>query len=444
MATAVTLTGSGAPVTLVDSAGRAADLTRGRPANRQVAMYGDSRTSNGILINASTNEFYGRNLLSWPRILSKQAFDHNTSDVHGVGGYTSAQVLALLQSSIPSETAGTIVVLCGTNDTDASAITTYYPAIQELVLRYGKILIWLNEMPRGGSNVLAGSLLANHLQRVAWLNAQSSVSGVYVADSFGAMVNPTDASAQPLSNLMPVDGLHPTNYGAYIGTSGSLLNILNYLFSPRNLLCTSNADAYSATDNPRGVLNANPMLTGVGGTVGSAGSGTLSGTVADSWTASMASATGLTCVMTGDVSTTSFNGLTYAAKTWMRAVFSGTPTSSGALWKLLANTGISSNIALGNTLEQTVEYEMDAAQTGILSIESEAILSSFNRRDMMWQVATELYPTTAIAAVMRVGPWVADAATVGFYKPQLSVQFIQNVAASATIRFRACAVRKVA
>lgn len=420
-----------------------------RPVNLQVSIYGDSRVANGILVNATNNEFYGRHLLAWPRILSRQAFEHNTSDVHGVGGYTSADVLALLQATLPLDAAGTIIVLCSTNDrgagmTAAQSIANLQ-AIQTLVTKiYGKVLIWLNEMPRGGSNVLTSPQLQYHLQVVAWLNQQAVVLGVYIADSFGPMVNPTDTSASPLANLMPVDGLHPSSYGAYIGTSGSLLSILNFLFPSRNVLCTSAADLYDATNNPRGALNANPMLAGTGGSVGSAGGGTLSGTVADNWTASMASATGLTCVMTGDVSTTSFNGVTYAAKTWMRAVFSGTPSSAGALWKLVANTALQSNIALGDVLDQTLEYELDAAQTGILSIENEAVLSSFNRRDMMWQLATELYPVAAIPAVLRVPPWVADAATVGFYKPQISVQFIQSVAASATVRFRACAARKLA
>jgi hypothetical protein len=421
----------------------------GRPINRQVSIYGDSRPPNGILINASNNQFYGRGILSWPRILSRQAFDHNTSDVHGVGGYTSDQVLGLLQTGLPTDTAGTIVVLCSTNDRGVAAMTAAQSiynllAIQTLVLSYGKVLIWLNEMPRGGSNVLTSPQLQYHLQVNAWFNQQSVVPGVYVADSFGAMVNPTDTSASPLANLEPVDGLHPTSYGAYIGTSGSLLTILNFLFPPRNLLCTSAADLYDAANNPRGVLNANPLMTGVGGSIGANGGGTLSGTIADNYTVSMVNATGVTAVMTGDVSTTSFNGVTYAAKTWTRAAITGTPSSAGALLKIVGNTAIQSNIALGDTLEQTVEYEMDAAQTGILSIENEAVLSSFNRRDMMWQVATELYPTVGIAAVMRVGPWVADAATIGFYKPQLSIQFIQSVAVSATVRFRACAVRKVA
>lgn len=420
----------------------------GRPVNRQVAVFGDSRSANAILVNGTTNQFYARGLLNWARVLSKQAFDHATTDVTGTGGFTSAQVLASIQTGLPLTSAGTIVVLCSTNDRaaflPASTSITNLLAIQNLVRSYGKVLIWLNEMPRGSSNVLAGSDLAAHLSVVSWLNAQSSIPGVYVANSFGRMVDPTSSSASPLSALF-ADGLHPDGNGSYVGPGQALLPIINSLFPYRPTLAPVTADAYDATNNPRGVLNANPMMTGTGGTKNVGAGTSFTGSVADNYTANINNGTGVT-VVASKVTTTTFGGVAYtdvASKDWQQFVISGTPTSASANLTMIVNTSVGGNIALGDVIDQTVEFEIDAGQTGLNGVDMEGVGSSFNRRDMATSSATETYPTAAVAGVFRIGPFVAAAGESGFYKPQMVMALLQSVAVNATIRFRALAVRKV-
>lgn len=419
----------------------------GLPSNRQVSLYGDSRTANGVTINSTTNQFAGRALLSWARTLSRQAFDHNTSDVHGVTGYTSAQVLALLQTGLPTDTAGTIVVLCGTNDRtnslNAAQSIANLTTIQNLVLSYGKVLIWLNEMPRGTPNALANPQLQYHLQVNSWFNTQSTVPGVYVADTFGGMVDPLDAVASPLASMM-TDGLHPGAYGVYMGTVRSLLPIINLLFPPRNLLATNNTDQYDATNNLRGCLNPNPIMTGTTGTVNVPGAGTLTGNLATSYTADLTNGTGLTVTLS-KVSTTSFNGVNYPSKAWQQIAVSGTPTSASPRVVIAFSASVSASIAAGDTIEQTIEYELDSGQTGILSMQMQAVMGgSITRRDMAFSVAaSEIYPVDALAGVERIGPWVVQSAETTFYKGDFTTYFIQNVAASATIRIRAFGARKV-
>lgn len=412
----------------------AAEAT-GRPFNRSVEIYGDSRVDYGRVNTSANKQFTGRSVLSWLRFLTKQAFDADITNVNAAAGITSAQVLALMQAAPAIPTCGTVVVFVSTNDrntiTGEASIVTL-KAIEDLALSCGQIVVWLNETPRDGANTLNATQLKDHLNVVSWLSKRGDRPGVYVADSFGAIVDPSNSSAAPLTNRL-ADGLHQNAYGAH-AIANALLPVFNHLFPARNLLCQSAADAYDATNNPRGVLNTNPMLAFTGGTISAPAAGSMSGTLAANYTATLANGTGLTVTL---------SKVTSGGKDWQQIAVTGTPTSAGANVKIAATTSIASLLSAADVIDQFCEIEVDAGQTGLNSVQMEASLNGVNRRDLAAYNATDLWPVAALSGVQRIGPFVAGTESTTFYKPQVSVYFLQNIAVSATIRMRALSARKV-
>lgn len=413
----------------------------GCPFNNEVSAYGDSRIANSLLIAGANYNMTTRAIVAWARNLCKQSFRFNfgnADSAHAVGGYTSAQVLTLLQNNIDLDTAATIVVLCSTNDraaalTAAQSITNML-AIETLVLSKGRLMAWMTEMPRGGSNVLAGSDLQAHLSVVAWLRNRSAIPGVYVADTFGAMTDLTQADARPLTGMMGSDSLHPQALGAYTAAL-ELKKVFDVLFPPRPQLAMGAADIYDATNNPRGSLNANPMLNSTGGTL-SAGTATVTNNgIAASWTATYTNATGLSSTL---------SKVTSGGKDWQQVTFSGTPSVASPSFSFFSTSAIQSLITAGDSLEQTVEWEIDASQTGIQDVTNSASLNGLTRRDLAGDtVNSPVLPTAALSMVSKMGPFTAGSPETGFYKPGVVINFIQSTVVSATVRFRACSVRKI-
>lgn len=412
----------------------AAEMT-GRPFNRSVEIYGDSRVDHGRVNTAGNKQFTSRSILSWLRFLTKQSFDADIANVNAASGISSAQVLALMEAAPDIPTCGTVVVVVSTNDrntiTGEASIVTL-KAIEDLAIGRGQVVVWANETPRDGANALSAVQLRDHLNVISWLSKRGSRPGVYVGDTFGALVDPASAAAAPLSNRL-ADGLHPNAYGVH-AIATALLPVFNHLFATRNLLCQSSADAYDANNNPRGVLNANPMMTGTSGTVTAPGAGSMSGQLASNYTATLASGTGLTVTL---------SKVTSGGKDWQQIAISGTPTSAGSNLKIAATTSIASLISAADVLDQFCEIEIDAGQTGINSVQMEASLSGVNRRDLAAYNSTDLWPVAALSGVQRIGPFVAGAESAAFHKPQVSIFFLQNVVVSATIRLRALSARKV-
>lgn len=404
--------------------------------NRHVTMLGDSRAANGVIIAGQNYNVTARSIMGWARNLSKQAFDHDDTDVVGVGGYTSEQVLALAQANL-SKFGVLVCAIVSTNDRvapqqwPASRSIAAATALESLITGSGRSILWLNEMPRGGSNALTGSDLQNHLTMVEWYNSRSGKPNVYVAPSFGTMVDPASASASEVTGMLIADRLHPSPQGAYSDAIASL-PVINSLFPPRPMLVTSSADAYDASLRPDGCLNANPLMTGTGGTK-NAGGGTFNGTAPDNWTATISNGAGLT--VTG--SQVTVNGVA-----WQQFVLSGTPTATNPQLQILSTTALQSNIAVGDLIDQLAAVQVDAGQTGVWSISMDASMSSMTRRDLAGVVNTDTFPTGAIDAIYHIGPFTADAAATGFYKPALTIQLLQNVAVSLTIRMRAMSVKK--
>ena len=409
------------------------------PTNTRVIVVGDSRSENGKQIDASNVSAVARGILPWAKYRTYQRFDHDIGDIYATTGFTTQQIINTWLTPAVASPAGLAVVLASTNDrtallpaeTSIANLTT----IRDALLASGKIVVFICETPRGGAFVLASPQI-QYMQRVRqWCLQQTTTPRVYVVDPWPVLADPASATGANLSTYF-ADDLHPNQYGAYYGYTG-LVTLFNYLYPPRNILPATNSDVYDATNNPGGVLSANPMTQGTGGTVTAPGAGTMTGTAANSHTATLTNGTGLTVTL---------DSVTTAGKTWQRIVVSGTPTSAGANVTFTLPSVAASNFTIGDTIDSFVEVEMDANQTGMnrytMTIsDNGAAGGAKSRRDLERVSTTDIMPTDALAGVMRGSAFAITGS--GSVVPSVTFGFIQNVAVSATIRFRCLGIRKV-
>lgn len=317
-----------------------------KPLRRNIAIYGDSRTANcssGSLPNKIT-ENYG--YASWlgqytqGRVLFEPAFNF------GVGGDTSTQWAARVSTVIASA-ADVVVCLISTNDRTADfTLAQTQQNIEMTVTRLkqaGKIVVFINETPRGGANALSAPRQLIHEQTRAWINSYLPKLGVRVVDVWDKM---TDTAA------VTVDGLHWNPVGARIVGEATAREIEDLFNTPAPLPRVTSA--YDATLNPFGQLNSNALLTGTTGT--KSGSANATGDVATGYNVAGSSWTGMSVVCSKEAATV---GEAQVLK------FSGTPTTSGALFTFeqvitLANAKLAANIRA----VADIEFEM----TGCLGV----------------------------------------------------------------------------
>lgn len=218
----------------------------------------------------------------------------------GVGGETSTQVLARLQNdpTILAAYVDVFVTCIGTNDRTAgmtvAATTANLQAIFNILLSAGRYVCHIIDHPRSVWSGITGTAITNaRLQMYAtnrWCRDfqrglktanPNAYSRFMLIDAWSEMSDATSATGDPLANWTQ-DGLH------YSRISGMVLGYKLWQqlcplmginpASPGTRRISSQADLYDATNNVQGALTSNPMLTGTGGTLNSAG-GLITGTV---------------------------------------------------------------------------------------------------------------------------------------------------------------------
>ncbi|CUR44335.1 lipase [Pseudomonas phage VCM] len=312
-----------------------------KPLRRNIAIYGDSRTANcssGALPNKIT-ENYG--YASWlgqysdGRIFFEPAFNF------GVGGNTSSQWAARVNTVIAAP-ADVVVCLISTNDRTADfTLAQTQQNIEATVNKLkeaGKIVIFINETPRGGANALTPARQAIHEQVRAWINSYLPRLGVRVVDVWDSMLN---------TAAVTVDGLHFNPVGARIVAEALAREIKDLFNTPVPLPRFDSP--FDATLNPYGQINTNPLLAGTTGTL--VGSSNTTGVVATGYSVSGSSWAGMSVVASKEAAEV---GEAQVLK------FSGIPTSSGALYTFeqiisLPNAKLAANIKAVADIEFQLE-----------------------------------------------------------------------------------------
>jgi lysophospholipase L1-like esterase len=414
------------PAFAVLSAADVAPLTS-RPVGNEVALYGDSRCNYSHIVTGSSTTLTGMGIAFWTQFLTRGRVQFPADLNFGVSGDTTTGTLARIAPVLACR-AGTVILLVSTNDTAAGTpdLATRIANIQSMVtqlLAAGKIVIVVPELPRSAS-AFTGAKLQEHLAISNFYRSLAATRGVYVADPWLDFVQQGDASALPISGLL-YDGLHPAPAGAHY-IAKAIAPIINQLFpEPLYLLPSSTADVFSAT-NPRGMQNANPMMTAMAGTLGA----NATGQVATGWVLSTANAT-MSAVGSQVVS----NG-----KTWQQITISGTPNAAGQ--DVYFRTALTpANFSPGDVIEMACEMEVDAGAANIQFPEFKLSVGNINAF-AGFATGSGLCPNFAFSGVVRTPRMIVPATSTPAF---LYVTFytVSGATAALTARIGRVAVRKV-
>lgn len=427
-----------------------------RNRSNRIATFGDSRTANGWFTDSSTIKSLGRGHMVRAAAKLRQRIRHDPAvytdggDAYAVSGYTTSQMIsnglhtALVaehQADNHADPYAYVVILASTNDRSDSSLFNYattianFQTLRDTFYNAGIPIIWLDEMPRSDSGVTnwgSNGQLQIHHRVSQWLRSRNGLPGETTLSIYGRMVDPTSSTSAPVTAQF-ADNLHPNFVGA--DGVGDILAAYLEPFYPAgpDFLPISAADVYNATNNPYGCINANPFLTGTGGTV--AGTG-ISGTLPDSFTSAYAGSGTAACV---------FSKYTHTDGTvWVRAVLSGTPAAAGTI--TVALPSMTSSITSGDVIDVVMETMVDANQTGLnhfnLQIfDGGASGGAKNRSDMSFNGTSDAYPVFATQKreVQRIRRFTI--ATAGTLTPTVRIG-VRAEALSATVYFRGIAVRK--
>lgn len=263
------------------------------PNGSRIVYAGDSITaSSGSTI--TNPALFPRGYAMWSQMRSGHRAFHGYRGNQGVGGNTSAQLLARFSDTITElqlSPAGqrVCVILIGTNDIATIPFATTTSNIASMISQLrdiGSRIILVKILPRGTvASPMDATSKTNWEGVNNWIATQAA-SDLKVVDA-ESLIGNMDAD-HTVQTGMTTDGLHPTPVGALrIGQAVSIA-INQFVLTGEILPITSG-------DPLNGLAGINPFFTG---TTGTASNGT-TGTVATGWTVSAAnSITGQTAIRT--------------------------------------------------------------------------------------------------------------------------------------------------
>lgn len=411
----------------------------GPVGGKKVGAIGDSYTAYGFdITTANKNLYRSSGYLAWLRVLSKQQIDVSLSNVWAnLNGEGTAEMIAGGYHTSAAAAGLDFCIICaGSNDYSGgknltySQITTNLTTIYNTVLASGAIVVAVAIPPRsslGAADYKLYTRVNNWIRGQSASNARIIYVDVepYVADA---------TTGNYLSNYS-WDGTHLSAKGSY--WLGKLIwdAISNYVPN-RDILTKWYNDVYDSTANPRGNLLTNGMLNGTGGSLGTTGgAGTVTGNVADSWTADLSgTAAGLAVACSKVARTDGINGY------WQQLAISGTSPNTSGINALITQSPTFANMAVGDTVELAMEFELDSGHSNVMGVMVHSYWvggTALDSYDMYVRITTDptwLDTGSTIKGVLRTPPIVIPTGSTGA-RIRGEVLLLQNVAVSATVRF---------
>lgn len=340
------------------------------------AVLGDSITAAGRSGSASASLALPRGYSTWADILSDKTAKLLFADNYGVSGDRTAQIAVRVPDVIASGVKS-CVLLGGTNDvTDGLSAATIIANLGDMyddLTGAGIAVIGVPILPRGGASTLTAPQLVVVNTVNAYIRSQTTRPLFRLADPVPYLEDTVTGGYVPLPGMMH-DGLHPAAKGAfYIGIS--VAAALDNLYSP------------DASLDVLGALIGNPTLTGIGGT-----KNTLTGDVADGWSASAANAGGATVVASKRVDS--------AGVTWQRFTMSGTYT--GTTRAVFFNRNVTAGDWLsGETGRAWARVRMSAGAVAMRPPSLQMQMGPFTSTDMNLPVNSDQVPDVEWDGILR-------------------------------------------
>ena len=384
---------SGSPrIYTEDKDGERVDIaTEDQYSIRIIGMLGDSRSNNAGKNGISENI----GPLHWACMVSRQRLTFHSAYNFSTGGYTTQEIIDNHLDAACACPAGSMYVLAGTNDrTTMTALQTIanLSIIVNKLVAAGKDVYIESELPRGDTTYtsyrLTTAQLDAHLQVHRWILSLQGREHVYPIDSWPVTAVAGSATGDAILGTT-IDGLHPNTMGAYlIGSKGIAAQfVAKYPEAPAVLPV--------ATNDPVSWLNANPLLTGTGGTVSGAGG---SGVLATSYKTAVGSTVGgITRVYSKTV------------EGYQQVVIGGTASSgSNPQMDLLKVDGLKASIPDGSRVCAVADMELAAASAGITSLQLGVHVVTADAQNVyVWD--GERYDTASLMPADKIsGVWMTQ------------------------------------
>jgi lysophospholipase L1-like esterase len=238
-----------------------------------VGAIGDSIVNNGVINGSNDTDAYSYAQVSWLFAGARQANGLWIAGPHfGVGGYTSAQILAAAPSWTPLQDpyCTHVCVMSGTNDIGSSLTAEQsiagITAIWDLVLSTGRVPVACSLLPRASAT--DAQLIFN--AKVNWYIRKAAARyGIPFADFLTACLDPASGNAMnwKTNYLLNGDSIHPGPAGAW--AMGGALNAAIQSIAPA-VSKTFPKAYYQGT--AAGVLPANNLFRTLTGTINVSGS----------------------------------------------------------------------------------------------------------------------------------------------------------------------------
>lgn len=328
------------------------------------------------------------------------------------GGADSGQVLTMYQDALTEAQAAhvsDIVVLAGTNDIyargwDFATVQASLKALIDYIAGSTTARIWwCNVLPYGsgaGAWTEAKQTVHNRINR--WIWRYGAQIGVTVVDTWKAaqngftMVAPGAANPDFASGFAGADVVHTANLGA-LALARSIDALMRQAASVQPLAFQG---GHTDAQNQGNALT-NSSLTGTGGTK-TAGGGTITGTVPDSWTLEITSGTG-TLTTTSPARTVAVDG--DASGNNLQVI----PSVSANTWRLINTTSLHSAVTAGEVREAYVPITITSA-AGLTGIELVVFgTKSSGGNENFGFVGTSNAMTSDFTGVIRAPRWTVPA-----------------------------------
>lgn len=331
---------------------------RRQPIRRGLGLLGDSFSGNCHTIAATA---YGTEAYGFAAMIAARTdlFPSYLDNQGKVGDHTG-QFMARLPACIASSTADLWLLLSRTNDSTTAGMTladtkaNVMKVVTAFLNTPGKYLIVGTGTPRFGGRALAGQALADAITYKDWV--------ISYVSQFVPVVNIWDG----FTEAMTVEGLHPNIVGADFISSRVVPIITSNFEFPGIPLPTDAGDIYSAI-RPFGCLNANPLLSGTGGTL-PAGVNAVAGSVlADGYKAVGSGLTGITTrwfkepAEFGEAQCIELGGTMSAA--------------GGYVYMQPTANVVTTNLTAGDVIEMVSAVDIVGSSRGILAWEAELIIT---------------------------------------------------------------------
>lgn len=410
-----------------------------------IAQLGDSRINQSHDTSRRVLRNFG--LAFWLNIYGGGAYELPGDLNYGVSGDDTAQIIVRFRSTVlPAMIAARcryLLLLAGTNNpgdgislADAKAHFTEMAASCQAA---GIRLVIVAETPRGDttftSQRFTDASLKYHDTLRDWLlrYLPFAYPNVFVHDPYPQMADPATTTGDALVGML-YDGLHPSALGARTIAKGLHDNFFSKVFPAVNRLITTQANSWHGIDRPFGALNSNPLLVGTGGTLNGG-----SGQLADNWIATIPSGV-----------TAAFSKATEDGYPVQVVTLSGTPTGASPTMEIYNNSVTLTDWVSGTLARTTGRVKVDGGGSGYLAAElylrgTYPTGGTINVESGNQGTLTSL-PSTILADGfdgVQITPPVGIGAsgTPTLLRTRCLIWLIQNVAVSATFRFRQVATQ---